>query len=133
MGHTAMMHHEHQTVKRFDARGAFAFDMRRAHHPRMSMKQIRVARGLSQRDLADLVGVDQSTIQRAEAMKDGARMEVYRMVAQVLNVEIADLFTDARSPEELQILEGFRLAGARERQMMIAMASAVKALPAQDE
>lgn len=99
----------------------------------MSMKQIRVARGLSQRDLADLVGVDQSTIQRAEAMKDGARMEVYRMVAQALNVEIADLFTDARSPEELQILEGFRLAGARERQMMIAMASAVKALPAPDE
>ena len=99
----------------------------------MSMKQIRVARGLAQRDLADLVGVDQSTIQRAEAMKDGARMEVYRMVAQALNVEIADLFTDARSPEELQILEGFRLAGARERQMMIAMASAVKALPAPDE
>lgn len=86
------MHLMHSPVKTDNALGAFVSVDARAHSFRMLLAQIRKARGLSQSDLADMVGVNQSTIQRAETMHASAKMETYERCAAALSVPLAALF-----------------------------------------
>ena len=93
----------------------------------MNLKRVRQDRGLSQRQLADLVGVTQPTIQRAEAMHPSAKLETYISCAAALGVPLADLFCDVAPAMEEELLRHFRQVPAdRKRQTLDLMAKLVE-------
>lgn len=102
------MHIVQQSVKGFVACRAFAQSGKAMHNAHMQMANIRKAQKLSQRALAEKVGVDASTIQRAESMSDSAMLKTYKMAAQALGVTLSDLFADDRTPIESVLLDVFR-------------------------
>ena len=53
----------------------------------------RVSSALSQRDLAQLIGTNQGTVQQLETQQRGAYMMTVRRLCQVLKVEPADLIS----------------------------------------
>lgn len=55
------------------------------------LKRARAERGLSQAQLAQEVGVDQSTISRIESDPDRSTLAQLRAVAQALGIDISDL------------------------------------------
>ena len=74
----------------------------------MRAADIRKARGLSQDDLAEMVGVEQPTISRFERGYDGVTLRLIRQIATALGVSVGDLFTDERSAAEQLLVEAFR-------------------------
>ena len=54
--------------------------------------ELRIKRGLSQRDLADKANVSPSTINLTENDRTSLRPSTARRVAEALGVEVADLF-----------------------------------------
>lgn len=85
------------------------------HSASMNLRTIREARGLSQRDLAELVGVDQATIQRAETMHSTARLATIAACAKALGVTLADIFADDRSGLEAALVKAFRRVPVEKR------------------
>lgn len=75
---------------------------------RMNLARIRASRNLSQRALAEMIGVDAATIHRAEVMHSSAKLETYRKCAEALGVTLADLFADDRAALEAELLAIFR-------------------------
>lgn len=63
---------------------------------------------MTQAELGNLIGVDQSTIQRAETLAPSAVLRTYLKCAEALNVGLVDLFADERTPEELRLLRSYR-------------------------
>lgn len=87
---------------------AFAKKGCAAHHAYMNLKRIRRLRGLTQEQLADMVGVNQSTILRAEKVDESAKLSTYQACADALGIPLVDLFTDPRSAEEAELIRAFR-------------------------
>jgi transcriptional regulator with XRE-family HTH domain len=58
----------------------------------IDIARFRKMRGLTQRDVADMLGVDPATIHRAEAMHSSAKLATYLKYASALGVSLADLF-----------------------------------------
>lgn len=79
------------------------------HIMHMRLAEIRAAKGLSQEELAELIGKHQSTVQRAEALHPSAKVATYQECADALGVTLADVFADDRSAAEGALLE--RLKG----------------------
>lgn len=102
-----------------DAPCAFDAILDFAHYVGMNLARIRAAKGLSQRDLADMVDVNQSTIQRAEKMHPSAKLETYQKCAEVLGCDLSDIFSDDRAPVEAALLAAFRrIPAARQGQVL---------------
>lgn len=78
------------------------------HPMRMQLSTLRKRRGLSQRLLAEMVGLDQSTVQRAEKMHKSAMLTTYLACAEALKVELSDIFASEQTPTETELLEVFR-------------------------
>jgi len=76
-------------------------------HDMNNLSHFRELRGLSQRELADMLGVSQPTIQRAEAEAPSAKLGTYKKCATILGITLADIFCD-RSALEGQIVDLFR-------------------------
>jgi transcriptional regulator with XRE-family HTH domain len=74
----------------------------------MGMKEIRKSRGLTQRDLADMIHMDHATVNRAERRASSAKLATYIKLARVLNVTLADLFADDRTSVEADLVAAFR-------------------------
>jgi transcriptional regulator with XRE-family HTH domain len=74
----------------------------------MRLRTLRKARKLNQADLGEMIGMDQSTVQRAEAMDDSAKLSTYIKLAKVLNVTLAELFMDDRTTIEADLVAAFR-------------------------
>lgn len=74
----------------------------------MNLARLRKTKKLTQAALGDLIGVDGSTIQRAETMHHSAKLETFQKCAEVLGVSLADLFCDDLSPVERALVEAFR-------------------------
>lgn len=126
-----MMHHMHQNRNGENACGAFASQMHSVHDRRMNLRQIREAKGLSQRDLAELIGKDQATVQRAEKMSNGATLDTYKRCAEVLDVPLSAIFVDGI--DEMRLLIAYRDAGPNAREWLLAMAKQAKLQPPQPE
>lgn len=75
--------------------------------PMNNIVKIRKARNLTQTDLADLAGVEQSTISKLERGGDSVTLRTLNAVATALGVSIADLFA-SRSEAEIMILDAYR-------------------------
>ena len=74
----------------------------------MNLARIRKLKKLSQVALGEMIGVDGSTIQRAETMHHSAKLETYQKCADALGVTLADLFAEDFSPVERALVEAFR-------------------------
>ena len=57
----------------------------------MSIKKMRINRGLSQKQLAELIGVEQQHVSRWENGKHRPSVDVLIKIAAVLNCNIGDL------------------------------------------
>lgn len=99
------------------------------HYLRMKLKQIRTAQKLTQRELAALAGVDQSTIQRAETMHHSAKLDTYKLCAQVLGVSLEDIFAQDRDAAEIALLNAYRKADDQGRRLLSKLAEEAASLP----
>lgn len=81
----------------------------------MNLAKIRTARGLSQKALGEMIGMDAATIQRAETMHRSAKLTTYVACADALGVTLADLFSEGLSPVERRIIDAFRGMSEQQR------------------
>lgn len=103
------------------------FQYQFAQSARMSAKSLRRARGLSQTELADMAGVEQSTISRIERAHESVTFGKMKAVAAALGVTVADLWTDDRSASEQAILKAFRALPVERQQGWLDLARTVLA------
>ena len=90
--------------------------MRRLYDAAMRAAQIRKSRGLSQAELALLVGVEQPTISRFEKGSGAITLRLIKQVAAALDVTVSDLFQDDRNEAEQTLIDAFRQL-PRDRQL----------------
>lgn len=90
----------------------------------MRLKQIRESKGLTQEDLAELIGASQPKIQRLEKRDGTAKLETLYKVAEVLGVSASEILADSRSEAELALIEAFRSLPAERQQGWLDMAQA---------
>lgn len=115
------MHEVHHLRKSENAHGAFAQLLDGMHTLHMDISRFRKARKLSQRDLAEMIGVDQSTVQRAESLHKSAKIATYLQYAEALNVELRDLFSEDVTPLEIDLLRTFRRIPEQKRGELFAL------------
>lgn len=92
----------------------------------MRLRELREAKGLSLKQLADQIGMTVPTVLRAERMDKTAKLETYVKCADALGVELDDLFNDQSDLDHL-ILDAFRSLPQERQQGWIDMARAVLA------
>lgn len=91
----------YQAVNTFDTRGVFCQSAMLCQNEAMNnLARYRELRGLSQRDLAEMLGVSQPTVQRAEREDPTAKLGTYKRCAEVLGVTLSDIFADRSSLED---------------------------------
>lgn len=61
---------------------------------RILLYELRIARGLSERELARRSGVSKSTINNIENLRTSPTLDQLSALAKALNVKITDLFDD---------------------------------------
>lgn len=76
----------------------------------MNLARIRKARGLSQTDLAEMIGMDTASVSRAENMHKSAKLETYQLCAEALGITLADIFCDTIAPIERELVAAYRAA-----------------------
>jgi transcriptional regulator with XRE-family HTH domain len=96
------------------------------HGDRMKLKDLRSIRGLTQADLAEMIGVNQSTIQRAEAMRETVKLSTYRRCAEALGVTLADIFSDDLKPLERDMIALVRGAPPELRERLVGLLQALQ-------
>ncbi|WP_193082767.1 helix-turn-helix domain-containing protein [Pseudooceanicola spongiae] len=111
----------HQYVNPRYASRAFACAMHSEHHHSMNLMRIRQAKGLSQRDLAEMVDMNQSTIQRAEQSHPSAKLATYQACADALEVSLCDIFCEDRSSIEGIILRTFRKIPSEKQEKVLSL------------
>ena len=72
------------------------------------VKQLREQRRLTQTQLAEMAGLQQSHISKIEKQNDGTTIRVFQQIADALRLKLSDLFQDERAPQEMALLEAFR-------------------------
>lgn len=101
-----------------------------AHHWFMTnIAHYRKMRGLTQTDLAEMVGVKQPHISRIEKGDDGVSLRLYKDIASALRVELYELFTDEMNDAEALLLEAFRQVPPQIQRSWIEMARVAAAQP----
>ena len=85
----------------------------------MNLARIRQAKGLSQRDLADMIGMDAATVQRAEKMHPSAKLATYHKCADALGVPLEALFGETLSEDEAAALLLYRRTPPDRRHLLV--------------
>jgi len=98
---------------------------RAVHHGAMNLVRYRKLRGLTQTDLAEIVGVTQPTVSRAERGDEGITLGTYRACAEALGVSLIDLLADERTAAEKLLLDAFRRLSPARQQGWVDLAQAV--------
>lgn len=100
------MHNVHYRV---NAQRAFANRTLRMQPMHMNLRKIREAKGFSsQAALAEVLGVNQSTVQRMEASEPSVTLNQFINAANYLGVTLAEIFADERSDAETRLLLHWR-------------------------
>lgn len=89
----------------------------------MNIARLRRRMSLTQEDLAEMTGLSQTLISRAEAGDDGTTMRSLRAISAALNAPLSDLFAD-RSEAEEAALQLFRNLPADRQSVWLGMAQA---------
>ena len=92
-----------------------------------NIAKLRKIRGWSQRDLAELAGVSQPTIQRAEREDKTAKLETYQKCADIFEVPLTDIF-ETRSEVEDQLIKILRNTPENKRAQLLEILDAAKSL-----
>lgn len=87
----------------------------------MNLREIRKARGLTIQDLAELIGMDPTSVHRAEVMDKSAKITTYAKCAQALQVSLSDLFSDGRSELEWRLIAAFRKIPADQQDRIVGL------------
>lgn len=87
----------------------------------MNITGIRRKQSLTQEELADLVGVSQGAISRAEAGDEGVTLRHFQSIAEALNVPLAALFQDDRTKAEDELIALFRQLPFDRQQLWLKM------------
>lgn len=74
----------------------------------MNLRTIREARGLTQKQLGEASGVDQSTVQRIEALSASVTLGKVFKVAEYLAITLPEIFADERSALETLLVRHWR-------------------------
>ena len=116
-----------------EARASGAFAGREAPWQTASMRlaELRKSRGLSQRQLGEMIGKDAATISRAENGHGSAMLQTYADCAAALGVPLMALFGDDVSPIEKRLLDVFRSLPAERQAEMVALLEIAKGPPDQ--
>lgn len=93
----------------------------------MNLTTLRKAKGLSQRALAEMIGMDASTVNRAEKMDPTAKLATYLLCAEALGVTLADIFGEDRSALEMELVKAFRRVPPQKHSDLLAMIRLVQA------
>jgi transcriptional regulator with XRE-family HTH domain len=64
---------------------------RTTHEPGVKIRKLREAKGITQKELADVVGMMRNNISRIEAAKHHPTLETLERIAKALKVSVADL------------------------------------------
>lgn len=80
------------------------------------VQKLRKLKGWNQTMLAEVAGVDQSTISKTENGWDGITLRNLRKVATALDVEVYQLLMDDGAAAEMKIIEAYR-ALPKDRQL----------------
>jgi transcriptional regulator with XRE-family HTH domain len=123
---TDALHNVQQAVKQESAHGAIVEPDRSAHYLHMNLARIREARGLTQRDLADMIGMDASTVNRAEKGAPSAKLDTYKKCAIALGVTLSDIFSAPLSASEATLLEKFKSIPEQHRAQILALFDLVR-------
>ena len=79
------------------------------HHAHMNLRAIGKLRGLtSQAALAELIGVDQTTVHRMEKLHPSVTLRNFLDAAEALDVSLAEIFADDRSEAETELVRQWR-------------------------
>lgn len=89
-----------------------------------NIARLRKLKNLSQALLAEMCGVEQSTISKAENSAGGVSLRTYEQIAEALDAPLAVLFKDDTSEAELRLLEMFRAASDDQKKMLLGLARA---------
>ncbi len=91
------------------------------------LQKLRVAKGLSQAELAQKIGANQQDISRLETGKVSMSEHWLEKLTEALDVTIADMFgvRPELSPEETALLEHFAAMDETQRQALLNMAQAL--------
>lgn len=92
-----------------------------------NIARIRKARGLRQSDLAEMAGVKQPHISRVESGDEGPPLSLFRTIANVLDVPLSALFSDARTEAEQALIDAFRSLPEGRREGWLEMARLARA------
>lgn len=98
----------------------------------MRLRELRKQKGLTQNQLAELIDVEQGEISKLETTDRKPNMATVERIADALDVEIGDLFSD-RTDEEQFLVEAFRSLSPGRRKGWIDMARAAKAEEASEK
>lgn len=118
---TDTLHNAQQPVNRLVAHSAFATMHNVPQAFGMRLKELRDLRGLTQRDLAEMIGMDAATVNRAEKMADSAKLATYLKCAEALGVTLQDIFSDDYSPVERDLVKLFRGASPETREHFVGL------------
>lgn len=89
----------------------------------------RKLRGLTQTDLAEMIGTSQPHISRIERGDEGPPLEMFRKIAEALDVPLSALFSEEMEAAELILLEAFRNVPRQIQQSWLEMARVAAAQP----
>lgn len=93
----------------------------------------RKIRGMSQEDLAQMVGVSQPHISRMEKGDDGPPLRLFREIAAALGVSLADLFSEKMDRSALMLHEAYQRSDDRHKKLILAMVKQVEAASQADQ
>lgn len=93
------------------------------------LQKLRVAKGLSQTELAQLIGANQQDISRLETGKVSMSEHWLEKLTEALDVTIADMFgvRPELSPEETELLQNYAAMDEAQRQALLNMSKALVA------
>ncbi|WP_376872321.1 helix-turn-helix domain-containing protein [Albirhodobacter sp. R86504] len=110
------MHHMNIHVKNIYPQSDFELRTGLWHNQPMNIASLRRQRGWSQIDLAEITGLSQPKISRAENGDDSSTMATFKVIAEALGAELHELFIEPRAAAEEEILKAFRaLPEARQK------------------
>lgn len=98
------LHNVQQTVKPIVAHHEIADSAFMAQNFGMQLARLRQLRGLSQRDLAEMIKVNASTVHRAEISHPSAKLQTFQKCADALGITLADIFAADLSPVQRDVV-----------------------------
>ena len=102
-------------------------------HIMTNIAHYRKLRGLTQADLADMVGIKQPHISRIEKGDEGPPLSLFRAIAESLDVQLSDLFSEEMTKAEMELLSGFRRLPRNLQDGWVSMAQAAAQPQTEDQ